>query len=121
MLDDMIRDRHHWTDQDPILAKIKCQLLSGDQVKGGEETEPYRRRQSELSIEDGCILWGIRVVLPPQVQKTMIIELHNGHPGIAKMKNLARHYVWWPKMDGPSTLSVLLSSSPVGNSIDGAM
>ena len=44
-----------WTDQDPILAKIKRQLLSGS---SGAETNPYRQRQTELSIEDGCILWG---------------------------------------------------------------
>ncbi|XP_003382033.1 putative integrase core domain protein, partial [Trichinella spiralis] len=26
-------------------------------------------------------------------------ELHIGHPGIVRMKALARSYVWWPKMD----------------------
>ena len=88
-----------WTDQDPILSKIKQQLLAGIPIDGGEETEPFKQRQTELSIEDGCILWGSRVVLPPRAQNKMLIELHNGHPGIAKMKNLARRYVWWPKMD----------------------
>ena len=55
----------------------------------------------ELSIEEGCILWGSRVVLPPQAGKKMVTELHNGHPGIAKMKNLARQYVWWPRWMQP--------------------
>ena len=88
-----------WTDQDPILSKIKQQLLAGSPIDGGEETEPFKQRQTELSIEDGCILWGSRVVLPPRARDKMLTELHNGHPGIAKMKNLARCYVWWPKMD----------------------
>ena len=84
---------------DPILSKIKQQLLASSSIDGGEETEPFKQRQTELSIEDGCILWGSRVVLPPRTQNKMLIELHNGHPGIAKMKNLARRYVRWPKMD----------------------
>jgi len=88
-----------WTNQDPVLSKVKHSLWAGEPLPVIEVTEPYRRRQSELSLEDGCILWGNRVVLPPQARSKMITELHMGHPGIAKMKNLARRYVWWPNMD----------------------
>ncbi|CAC5401676.1 Uncharacterized protein K02A2.6 [Mytilus coruscus] len=26
-------------------------------------------------------------------------ELHEGHPGVTRMKMLARSYIWWPNMD----------------------
>ena len=29
----------------------------------------------------------------------MLNELHEAHPGITRMKRLARMFVWWPKLD----------------------
>lgn len=43
---------------DPVLAKVKHSLLYGDPIPVGVDTEPFSRRQSELSLEDGCMLWG---------------------------------------------------------------
>ena len=61
--------------------------------------QPYQRRKCELSIEDGCILWGNRIIVPPPGRAKVIDTLHEGHPGMARMKSLARCYVWWPSME----------------------
>ena len=42
--------------------------------------KPYQVRQTELSIEEGILLWGSRVVIPPQGRDVLLQELHEGHP-----------------------------------------
>lgn len=58
----------------------------------------YNRRES-LSISNNIILFGDRVIIPTSLREIIIKQLHNGHPGITKMKNLARSYVYWPNID----------------------
>lgn len=43
----------------------------------------------------GCVLWGSRVVIPPQIRQAVLQELHERHPGMTHMKVLSRKYVWW--------------------------
>ena len=64
-----------------------------------DSLKPYFNRREELSLENDCVLWGIRVVVPKKLQNRVLEELHQTHLGIAKTKALARSHVWWPKLD----------------------
>ena len=48
------------------------------------DLEPYQNKLKELSTVNGCILWGARVVVPPQGRAAMMEELHETHPGCTK-------------------------------------
>ena len=51
------------------------------------------KTNSEMEVRamdlDGCILFGSRVLVPPPGRKQLLFEVHQGHPGISRMKSLA--------------------------------
>ena len=59
----------------------------------------YYFKRNELTVEEGCLLRGTRVVIPAKYQESVLAELHLNHPGIVRMKVLARLYVCWPTLD----------------------
>ena len=87
------------TSIDPVLSKVVLYTQRGWPRQIDDKLKPYANRQSELSVEAGCLLWGMRVVVPTLCQKTVLRELHTSHPGIVRMKSLARIHVWWPLID----------------------
>ena len=89
-----------WTNRDPILAQVKDHVWHGwRDTCDDAQLKPYFNRRTELILHDGCIMWGSRVVVPPQGRNYLIEELHDTHPGISRMKALARSFVWWPAID----------------------
>lgn len=44
-----------------------------------------------------------RITVPTTLRFKVLKMLHRGHPGITRMKALARSYVYWPQLDNDST------------------
>jgi hypothetical protein len=87
------------TSADPTLSTVLRYIQDGWPTNCDSSVQPYKTRKNELTIEQGCVLWGVRVIVPPALQKDILAELHETHLGIVKMKMYARSYVWWPNLD----------------------
>ena len=61
--------------------------------------QPYFSREQELSVDRGCVLWGLRVVIPEKYRVRLLDDLHQEHHGICQVKSLSRGYFWWPGLD----------------------
>ncbi|XP_061392860.1 uncharacterized protein LOC133328309 [Musca vetustissima] len=73
-----------------------------DSLSYGRKCEPadsFGIDPSEFSLQQGCLLRGIRVYVPKPLRTRIIQELHSGHFGVSKMKSLARAYCWWKNLD----------------------
>ncbi len=89
-----------WTRKDPILSRVRETVQRGCLHElTGTEFHPFTLRKDELSVQDGCVLWGARVIIPSVGRPDVLKQLHQCHPGVSRMKALARSYVWWPKLD----------------------
>ena len=87
------------TRVDPVLSQVYSFIIGGWPTVLDPTFAPFKSKRDELTTQQGCILWGTRVVVPSSLQDKVLQELHDTHPGMSRMKAFARSYVWWPNID----------------------
>ena len=100
----------------PILAEDVAKATEGDEnlnqvmkltqeewplskKKLDPKLHPFFNRKTQLTIHQGWILCGLRVVIPQSLRKQVLEEVHSAHAVVVQMKSLARGHVWWPQID----------------------
>ncbi|XP_055701773.1 uncharacterized protein K02A2.6-like [Phlebotomus papatasi] len=91
------------TEKCPNLQQVIKYIVGGwpnsPKAISSTEVSRYYQIRDSLSVVDNCVLYRERIVIPDQYRKKILNQLHSAHPGINKMKSLARSYVYWPGLD----------------------
>ena len=90
------------TDQDETLTTLKNMVLKGwpdKRDKCPEMLKPYWTYRDELSILDGLVLKGTRIIIPKNCREDVLQKVHEGHFGVERTKLRARDSVYWPQMN----------------------
>lgn len=90
------------TQKDNVLRNVYQFILSNkwpEKEVISCELKPYYDRRNELSVANGFILWGHKLIIPTNCRTYLLRELHSTHMGIVKTKSIARGFLWWPGLD----------------------
>ena len=82
-----------------MLSKVYDCVMKGWYYSNDEDLRPFHSRRNELTAEHGCLLRGMRVVIPRKFRDAVLQELHQSHAGIVRMEALARGYMLCPGID----------------------
>ena len=93
--------RRKWSSKRRVIRYFRVLTMLRCEVRAipTSDLQPYFRRRTELTVHQGCLLWGIRVVIPETLHKDVLNLIHDGHLGVVRMKAMARRHVWWPGID----------------------
>ncbi|MCG8429678.1 MAG: hypothetical protein MJA29_00665, partial [Candidatus Omnitrophica bacterium] len=89
------------TGKDELLKAVMKYTSEGwpddkSQLKQIDGILTFWKLREELSIEDGIVIKGNKILIPPSLRMEMLEIVHEGHQGIEKCILKARESVYWP-------------------------
>ena len=83
---------------DPLLHSLAEMIIAGcpDHINDvSHALHPYHGHRNTLPVEDGLILQGEALIICLLEREKILQAIHEGHMGISKCQNRARHCVYW--------------------------
>ena len=84
------------TEADVVLQKVISCIANGWKKDCPNQYYHYRE---ELTVINGVVLKGRRIVVPKSLQQEMLEIIHEGHLGVEKCKRRARKVLYWLNMN----------------------
>ena len=90
------------TQQDEALCKLGTTITTGwpnTKQMCPIAIQPYWNYRDELSLIEGILFKGDRIIIPASLQGDMLRQIHQGHLGIEKCRLRARQILFWPNIN----------------------
>ena len=95
---DQSRHWKMWTSKQPwstlFMAGLNSQYKEDVQLAARD----FFIIRGKLSLHDGLLVRGDRIVVPFSLRKQILERIHEGHMGMAKCRERAAQSVWWPRI-----------------------
>ena len=92
--------RKHTEEDHELQELIKVILTGWPEYKSQvpHSAVPYYNVRNELTVQNGVIFRGERVVTPKSLRRDMLQRIHASHLGIDGCQRHARECLYWPRM-----------------------
>ncbi len=90
------------TAEDTTLQMLSNTVRNGwpeERRRLPNELKPYWEFREEISVTDGIVYRGDRVVIPEKMRQRMLDLVHQAHLGIVKSKQKANDVIYWPNIN----------------------
>ena len=87
--------------QDNQLTRLSCYINTGfpcEKKNLPTDLQEYWNYRDTLSIENGLLTCGSRIIVPHEMRAEMLQYIHDGHQGKERCLLRARNTVFWPKI-----------------------
>ena len=89
-------------DRDPDIQALKNAIMDGfpeHKAEAAPQVRPFWCMRDRLTVDDGLVVCGHRLVAPRELRKSVLQSLHASHQGEVRTKRRARQTVYWPGID----------------------
>ncbi len=100
--DEKQRELQTATNTDTELVKLREQIVNGwleERSQVQAIVKPYWDYREELTVYDGILFKGERVLIPKSMRTEILRLIHSSHQGIVKSKQMARDILFWNGMN----------------------
>ena len=67
------------TRTDPVFSRVYRYTQSGWPQQVPSDMKPYWQHRCDLTVEAGCVVWGIHILVPNKLQRRVQEMLHEGY------------------------------------------
>ena len=101
--DDRLKEVRVASANDPSMQLLSTTIREGWPDKRDKvplEVQPYFNHRDEITLHDGLLFKGNRIIIPPELRRHMVVQIHDSHIGIEGCLRRAREAFYWPNMNG---------------------